>query len=148
MLLFYSLACTSNEDSGIHLSNAGPDGKSSFFLADCSPIDEGIYQLIINTDSDECDTPGVEGWNVQFTINTAFLINETPLSISGTTPHNAVFNTDEQHNATEGEVTITFGESFEANALYTGYYWLKTSNTPLIEGSFQGSFCEDQIFCG
>ena len=150
LLLTSILACgNKEEDSGlIHISNDGPAGES-FSEPTCGPADGEAIRFVVGIDSSE-ECPG--------TINTDFAViitlsentvmeSDTPVSL--TTDSGLLYTGENEYTiSVDGEITVTFDGDWGHETEYTGYYWMELESGLIIEGGFNGSYCEVETFCG
>tara|TARA_B100001093_G_scaffold482896_1_gene514938 strand:- start:4 stop:471 length:468 start_codon:yes stop_codon:yes gene_type:complete len=152
LLLTTLLACGNKEkeeDSGhIHISNDGPDGDA-FSTPSCGPADGEAIRFVIGLESqEEClgtvnDDFGVviELWENQS------MESDAPVSL---TSGSGLLYTGENEYTTaiDGEITVTFDGEWNSDTEYTGYYWMELEGGLIIEGGFNGSYCDIDTQCG
>ena len=135
-----------SEDTAISIVNRGPEGRS---LAQnyCGPADEYFILLDVNVDQQVCGL-GLADQNWSMTFNVASSISSgVPISIREN-GNSASFSYEVAQLAVDGEITLEFEGVWQNETEYSGYYWVELSNGLIIEGFFDGIFCESDILCG
>lgn len=149
LLLTTLFACgNKEEDSGlIHISNAGPAGEA-YSQPSCGPADGPAILFVIGLESgDECQSTMNEDFAVTINLwEDPTMESDVPVSL--TTGWGQFHNGDEPISAVDGELTVTFDGEWGADTEYTGYYWMEFEDGFIIEGGFNGIYCDVQPVCG
>ena len=150
LLLTTILACGNKaEDSGhIHISNDGPDGEA-YSTPTCGPADGEAIRFVIGLESqEECIGTIDDDFGVVIELwENNSMESDTPVSL---TTGSGLFYTGENEPmmAIDGEITVTFDDDWNPDTEYTGYYWMELEDGLIIEGGFNGSYCDIDIQCG
>ena len=151
LLLTTILACGNKEeeDSGnIHMSNDGPDGDA-YSRPSCDPTDGEAIRFVIGLEShEECSGT----MNTDFAVVIELWENQimaSDTSVSLTTGSGLFYTGENQYTtAIDGEITVTFDGEWNSDTEYTGYYWMELESGLIIEGGFNGAYCDVDTQCG
>ena len=134
------------EDTGVSMVNQGPEG-SSLAQGDCGPADDYFIRIDVNVDQIVCEA-GLpdQNWSMGFNLNPDFSAGE-PIPI-GENSNTATFNYEVVEPTVDGEVILDFDGTWQDQTDYSGYYWVELSSGLIIEGAFEGVFCDLGHQCG